>query len=132
MKDKNYKNFYDNIDRDQEYASCKNAEEHPFWPVLKATIETYGLKNKKVLEIGSGNGRFQDIVDDYSGLDISEDLQRFYHKPFFGVEDDKPYPFQDESFDLVFTNAVFEHIPNIDLALSEMIRITKRGGGNPV
>ena len=91
-------------------------------------IERYGLNDKKILEIGSGNGRFQDIVADYSGVDISEDLQKFYHKPFFVVEDGKPYPFQDESFDFVFTNAVFEHIPNIDPALSEMIIIAKRGG----
>ena len=128
MQDKKYRRFYDRIDRDKEYAICKNAEEHSFYPTLKKTIERYGLNDKKILEIGSGNGRFQDIVADYSGVDISEDLQKFYHKPFFVVEDGKHYPFQDESFDFVFTNAVFEHIPNIDLALSEMIRITKRGG----
>ena len=128
MKTMNYKEFYDRIDRDQEYSSCKNAEEHSFYPVINEILSKYGLCDKKVLEIGSGNGRFQDIVVDYTGVDISEDLQKFYHKPFFVVEDGKPYPFQDESFDFVFTNAVFEHIPNIDLALSEMIRITKRGG----
>jgi len=128
MNTENYIKFYKNVDRDQKYSSCKNAEEHSFYPVLKKAIELYGLKDKKLLEIGSGNGRFQDIVADYTGVDILEDLQKFYHKPFFVVEDGKPYPFQDESFDFVFTNAVFEHIPNIDLALSEMIRITKRGG----
>ena len=97
--------------------------------MLKKAIELYRLTDKKVLEIGSGNGRFQDVVADYSGVDISEDLQRFYHKPFFVIEDGEPYPFQNESFDFVFTNAVFEHVPNINLALSEITRITKRGGG---
>jgi len=128
MKAKNYRRFYDRIDRDKEYSICKNAEEHSIYPALIKIIERYGLNDKKIFEIGSGTGRFQDIVADYTGVDISEDLQKLYHKPFFVVEDGKPYPFQDESFDFVFTNAVFEHIPNIGLALSEMIRVTKRGG----
>ncbi len=114
MRTENYQDFYDNIDRDQEYSSCKNAEDHSFHPVLKKTIELYKLKNKKVLEIGSGNGRFQDVVDDYTGIDVAGNLQRFYHKPFFVIDDSQHYPFADETFDFVFTHAVFEHIPNID------------------
>jgi len=35
--------------------------------------------------------------------------------------------FPDETFDLVSTNEVLEHVPNLDLALSEIRRVLKRG-----
>src|SRR5579871_2774977 len=33
--------------------------------------QTYGLADKKVLDIGAGRGYLQDVVNDYTGLDIS-------------------------------------------------------------
>lgn len=123
-----YKEFYLSIDRGNIYSAGLNANEHSFYSKLTKIINEYNLNNKKVLEIGAGNGRFQDIVDDYTGIDISKELRKFYHKPFFAVEDGKKYPFEDETFDFIFTYAVFEHIPDINLALKEMMRVTKRGG----
>ena len=128
MKDQDYKSFYDQVDRDNEYSSGKDADGHSFYPVLSKIIDRHKLKNARVLEIGSGNGRFQDIVENYTGVDVSEGLARYYRKPFYVVDDGVPYPFETESFDFVFTHAVFEHIPNINFALTEMIRVTKRGG----
>jgi ubiquinone/menaquinone biosynthesis C-methylase UbiE len=37
-------------------------------------------------------------------------------------------PFQDESFDLVHSNQVIEHVPNVDRFLSETWRILRSGG----
>src|SRR2546425_6540672 len=37
-------------------------------------------------------------------------------------------PFPDEHFDFVFHNQVFEHVPDIDLALKEIFRVLKRTG----
>ncbi|MBZ5523565.1 MAG: class I SAM-dependent methyltransferase [Acidobacteriia bacterium] len=37
-------------------------------------------------------------------------------------------PFADQSFDCVVSNMVFEHVENIDLALSEVHRVLKPGG----
>jgi SAM-dependent methyltransferase len=37
-------------------------------------------------------------------------------------------PFEDDSFDFVFSTSVFEHVIDHDLALSEMARIMKPGG----
>ena len=123
-----YKEFYDNIDRENRYAVGLNAHEHLLYSRLSTFINENNLNGKKALEVGSGNGRFQDIVMNYTGIDISERLRKFYHKPFFVVEDGEKYPFESESFDFVFTNAVHEHIPNINSALQEMIRVTKKGG----
>jgi hypothetical protein len=35
-----------------------------------------------VLEIGSGRGYLQDVAQNYTGLDISPSVARFYHKKF--------------------------------------------------
>jgi SAM-dependent methyltransferase len=37
-------------------------------------------------------------------------------------------PFEDRYFDFVFHNQVFEHVPDIDLALSEIYRVLKPNG----
>ncbi|MEC9398241.1 MAG: class I SAM-dependent methyltransferase, partial [Myxococcota bacterium] len=37
-------------------------------------------------------------------------------------------PFEDESFDLVYSFKVLAHIEDIDAALQEMARVTRRGG----
>ena len=123
-----YKQFYKEIDRDNIYSAGLNVNEHSFYSRLLKFISEYNVHDKKVLEIGSGNGRFQDVFEDYTGIDVSEQLRRFYHKPFFVVEDGHKYPFKDETFDFIFTYAVFEHIPDINLALKEMMRVTKKGG----
>lgn len=39
-----------------------------------------------------------------------------------------PLPFADESFDIVHGNQVIEHVPNIDLFLSEIFRVLRQGG----
>lgn len=124
----NYSRFYDEVDRVNEYSCESNPQVHPFGNVLKSIIDTWGLNNEKALEIGSGNGRFQSIIDNYTGVDVSEKLSSFYEKPFIAINDGQKYPFGDEEFGLVFTNAVFEHIPDIDNAMSEMLRVTKTDG----
>lgn len=87
MKEQNYKRFYDTVDRENQYSDCKNARDHAFSQVLDRTIKQYSLKNKIVLEIGSGNGRFQNVVKNYTGIDVTVALNDFYQKPFYVVED---------------------------------------------
>jgi SAM-dependent methyltransferase len=123
-----YQRFYDEVDRETKYSKRANTEDHAVYPLLVRCIEKYNLQNSKCLEIGSGNGRFQDIVDDYTGIDVSDTLNKYYHKPFVSISHSQPYPFDNESFDFIFTNVAFEHIPNIDFALYEMKRILKDDG----
>ena len=40
----------------------------------------------------------------------------------------KRLPYDDASFDLVFNNSALEHIPDLDRALAEVARVTRRGG----
>jgi SAM-dependent methyltransferase len=69
----------------------------------------------------------QDVVDDYTGLDISGNARRYYHKPFVEASaTDMPFP--DDSFDAVWSIWVLEHIPSPERALSEMRRVVRDGG----
>jgi SAM-dependent methyltransferase len=121
---KDYVDFYNNVDRKKEYSTIKKLENHP----LNDFIIEHNLTNKKVLEIGSNTGRFQDIVEDYTGIDITESVRKYYHKSYYSIDYKKPYPFKNNNFDFIFSLSVFEHIPNINFALKEMKRILKVGG----
>ena len=123
-----YNDFYDSQDRENIYSSGTSTEMHGFTDVLEGIKTTLQVDHPKVLEIGAGNGRFQNIFDNYTGIDITENTRKFFHKNYIVIKDKERYPFKNEEFDLIFTNAVFEHIPDIDTALKEMIRVTKYGG----
>jgi len=85
------------------------------------------LKNKKALDVGAGRGYLQDIVDDYTGLDISTTAGRFYHKRFV-LGSATALPFPDDQFDIAWSVYVLEHVPNPEQALREMRRVVKDGG----
>jgi SAM-dependent methyltransferase len=128
MVDK-YKTFYDER-RQETYGisdQIQKAEHHSFYAELNDFIKNYDLKNKRCLEIGSAYGTFQDMVEDYHGIDIADSLAKYYHKPYVAVKGVK-YPFKDNMFDAIWTRAVFEHIPNLQEALMELTRLLKPGG----
>ena len=89
--------------------------------------ERYGLKHKTVLEVGAGSGLLQDIVPQYTALDISPHARRFFHKPFVQASATS-MPFPDSIFDGLWSIWVLEHIPNPERALLEMRRVVKPGG----
>ena len=80
------------------------------------------LANKRVLEVGAGRGYLQDVVADYTGLDISPSVKRFYHKPFI-LGSATALPFQDNSYDALWSIWVIEHVPNPEQAFREMRRV---------
>ena len=128
MDDKEYTSFYERQERVNGYSGGLDAKQHKFVNVLERVKASLAVVNPDVLEIGAGNGRFQDLFQNYTGIDITESSRKFFHKPYIVINDGEPYPFDSGKFDLVFSNAVFEHIPHVDFALHEMIRVTKRNG----
>lgn len=124
-----YKSFYDGRRNDTYSEDYNNISpiDHSHYNELKAFINFYGLKNKRCLEIGSSGGCFQDIVIDYYGTDIADNLSKYYHKPY-KVSNGKHYPFADEMFDAIWTIHVYEHIPELQEALLEIKRLLRPGG----
>ena len=124
-----YKRFYSQINRDDFYGNpAKFTEDHSAYRELYQFIQHFNLEKKRCLEIGSSKGIFQYIVEDYSGLDIEPSLARYYQKPYFTINDDGTYPFPDGEFDAIWSIAVHEHIPDLELALRELKRVLKPGG----
>lgn len=90
-------------------------------------VAQYDLKNKHVLEVGSGAGLLQDMVADYTGLDISATARVKYHKRFVQA-DARAMPFPDGEFDALWSIWVLEHVPNPEQALREIRRVLKPNG----
>jgi len=107
--------FYDREYEGERYARPKKQEEHPFYPTLLHFVEKYGLRSKRCLEVGCGRGAFQDIVDDYMGVDISSTVGRYLHKPFV-TSSATNLPFTEDSFDAIWSYAVLEHVPEPEQA----------------
>jgi SAM-dependent methyltransferase len=120
--------FYNTIERQNTYTTCNRAEDHPAYPILLSFIEKNNLHNKKCLEIGSSKGLFQDLVNDYTGIDVGENLKQHYQKKYIAVKSGEKYPFEDQCFDAIWSWAVHEHIVDLDESLTELVRVLKIGG----
>jgi len=105
----------------RETAERLHIKEH-----VQTFVAQYNLAAKKVLDVGSGRGYLQDVVDDYTGLDISSTAARFYHKKFV-LGSATAMPFADNSFDGIWSIWVLEHVPNPEQALQEVRRVAKDG-----
>lgn len=126
--------------RDFYAAHFKDAEESEFYrgiredptthrsyKSLRRFVDRYDLKDKRCLEVGCGTGAFQDIVEDWTGCDLSSTVSRFMHKPFFECSATE-LPFDDKTFEAIWTFGTLEHVVEPEPALSEMRRVLKKDG----
>ncbi len=104
--------------------AARAAEAHHVDAMVARFVNTYGLRQGAMLDIGSGRGYLQDVVENYTGLDISSSVGRFYHKRFV-LGSATAMPFADDSFDGGWSIWVLEHVPNPEQALAEMRRVMK-------
>jgi SAM-dependent methyltransferase len=89
-------------------------------------VARYGLEKGTILEIGSGSGYLQDVVANYTGIDIAQSVTSLYHKKFV-LGSATAMPFADNSFDGGWSIYVYEHVPNPEQALAETRRVMKNG-----
>jgi ubiquinone/menaquinone biosynthesis C-methylase UbiE len=103
---------------------------------------TGGWPYGRSLELGCGTGFFTlnlklaGVVDDCAVTDLSpgmvEVARRNARALGFEVDgrvaDAEQLPYDDESFDLVIGHAVLHHIPDLDRAFAEIMRVLKPGG----
>lgn len=95
---------------------------------------------KSILDAGAGELKWKDycnhlkyVSQDFAQYDpnnaetgIQIDDWEYPHIDI--VSDITSIPVEDESFDVVLCTEVFEHVPNPNKALEELIRVTKVGG----
>jgi ubiquinone/menaquinone biosynthesis C-methylase UbiE len=96
-------------------------------------VERYG-RNKDVLEVGCGTGlvlsRISRFARSARGVDLSPGMLEKARARQLDVQQGSAtqLPFDNESFDVTCSFKVLAHVPDINLALSEMARVTRRGG----
>ncbi len=96
------------------------------------------VKRKKILEIGCGTGRISKLVansgTDVYGIDISEEMlkhaRRNVFNGIFARMSATTLHFQNNTFDLVLSSTVLQHLPYCDQekAIKEMCRVAKKNG----
>jgi len=88
--------------------------------------------NGKLLDFGCGSKPYKALftnVSSYTGLDIEVSGHSHKNEQIDVYYDGKAIPFEDGSFDNIFSTEVFEHIFNIEKILPEINRVLKQGGG---
>jgi ubiquinone/menaquinone biosynthesis C-methylase UbiE len=110
-----------------EKIAAEQAQRFGIRRAVERFVADYALENSHVLEVGSGAGSLQDVVEDYTGLDISAGARSKYHKRFVQA-DARAMPFPDGEFDAVWSVWVLEHVPNPEQALREIRRVLKPNG----
>jgi ubiquinone/menaquinone biosynthesis C-methylase UbiE len=121
------------------FASEFSATRPFFWRELEY-LKKYVFRGDSVLDIGCGNGRLVDLLGDtdieYTGVDFSKELIAIAQstrgtKGTFLKADALALPFEDSSFDVVYSVAVLHHIPsqeNRKQFVREAFRVLKPGG----
>lgn len=96
-----------------------------------ALVSSYFLPDFSLLEIGGGSG-YQASLLTKMGLNVkSIDVSDTTHpNKFYDVEiyNGTKIPYPDSSFDIVFSSNVLEHVKDINLMNSEILRVLKPSG----
>ena len=108
------------------YNKCKLQKIKSFLPKKEKSL---------FLDIGCGNGHFNDFIHEfrysYHGIDISEKQLKEAQERGLDVKRHdltKRWPYKEGTFDVVLASEIIEHIFDTDFFLLECKRVLKEGG----
>jgi ubiquinone/menaquinone biosynthesis C-methylase UbiE len=96
-------------------------------------VRRYGT-GRDVLEVGCGTGLVLERISRFArtacGVDLSPGMLEKARQRGLDVREGTAtkLPFEDEAFDVTCSFKVLAHVPEIQAALIEMARVTRRGG----
>ena len=117
----------------------KDQEQSDFVKSNKRIVKTrfQEMSGRKVLDLGCGYGYytdyFQSIGADVIGVDGSANMidiarSRYENCTFDKCDITEDFPYENESFDLIFCNQVLMDVENIEKVFSECYRVLKPDG----
>ncbi len=121
------KSFYSRELEGKAYTHFSEADAHSAHAWVRGFVDRFDLSGKRVLEVGCGRGAFQDLVNDYTGVDYSSGVAAYLRKPFVEASATS-LPFEDNRFDAAWSIWTLEHVPDPEKAFAELRRVIKPGG----
>lgn len=121
----------------ETYKGLLSAHDETYLRHYVELVTRYAPPHSKILDLGCGNGisaRLLNQADfDVIGTDISPlflEEARAWENPKlrYQVCDVMELPFESDSFDVICSNELVEHLPDVETALTEMMRVVCRGG----
>ena len=124
----------------REFFEEVSAKRYALEPHISEIIAFDRWRGRAILEAGCGIGtdgaRFAAAGADYTGLDFSPAAFALAKRRFeleqlpgrFVAGSATALPFEDNTFDLVFSHGVIHHLPDTDVAVREFHRVLKPGG----
>ncbi|MFT5239224.1 MAG: SAM-dependent methyltransferase [Candidatus Promineifilaceae bacterium] len=97
---------------------------------LRKGIAHYASQCKgRVLDFGCGAKPYRSLfdVDEYIGIDTQNSGHDHTDETVDVYYDGQRLPFDNDAFDVVFTSQVLEHVADIDMSMSEIVRVMKPG-----
>lgn len=97
--------------------------------LLYAIAKHCPLLKGKMLDFGCGSKPYKSLftVDEYIGVDFNGDGHSHANEQIDFFYDGKTLPFENDSFDSVFSTEVFEHVFNLTDIIPEIRRVMKPG-----
>jgi ubiquinone/menaquinone biosynthesis C-methylase UbiE len=124
--------YYD--DFSPTYDQGRTSDYHRMIDDLEIRVAEPYARGARVLELGCGTGlilsRLAEVAEEAVGIDLSEGMAARAKARGLDVRigDIRALPFEDGAFDLTCSFKVLPHVPEVEAAIREAVRVTRPGG----